>query len=314
MTIDKTKKQNGQFYTIKNPFDNEQFRNWIDSAKKLSNNKVVLEPFAGSNNIPKMLKKLKFDSFDIKPGVSDGSVIKRDTIKKFPKGYEIIITNPPYLEKSSAKRYKINYNKEAVNSRNLYLHCIDLMLENANYVAAIVPVSFKLRYLKYKNRIQHIIEFGDEVFFDDTNQEIILVLFSPGPNIPKYTIGKKTENIENLEKHNFPKNRKKVEIIFNNENGNLGFKAIHSKKQNAKFVDPNDIKDKMKISSRNSTKILLPNKKISEKDIVKLNEMLNSYRKRTMDFFTSSFYHNKTKRKRINYKIVRNILEEYYGC
>ncbi len=60
------KKQNGVFYTeMKNPFDHPEFIKW---AKEVDiENKIILEPFAGANNIISYIKELglcnSFNSF-----------------------------------------------------------------------------------------------------------------------------------------------------------------------------------------------------------------------------------------------------------
>ena len=45
----------GCFYTTQNIFSYPQFQEWFTTALKASNN-LVLEPFAGSNNLIKMLQ------------------------------------------------------------------------------------------------------------------------------------------------------------------------------------------------------------------------------------------------------------------
>ena len=68
--------------------------------------KHILEPFAGSNNIINALQELnlcsQFSSFDI--FAADNEVKQQDTIKSFPEGFEVSITNPPWLARNSATR------------------------------------------------------------------------------------------------------------------------------------------------------------------------------------------------------------------
>ncbi len=45
----------GQFYTENNPFHLKQFKSWFKEAKKQTKSDVVLEPFAGSNNLIRTL-------------------------------------------------------------------------------------------------------------------------------------------------------------------------------------------------------------------------------------------------------------------
>lgn len=311
----KIKKSKGQYYTNENPFKLSVFNDWMTKAINESKNKTILEPFAGSNNIPKMLSDFSFDSFDISPDKNSHEVMKRDTIKDFPEGYDLIITNPPYLEKSSAKRYDVPYNKLASEERNLYIHCLKLMNSKSRFVAAIVPASFKMRYKKFPT-LTHIIDIKEGIF-TDTSQEVVLVLFDNIQESEKilYFFDKdKFIDVKKLEEY-IPQRKKdeKIKITFNSDDGQIGFKAIDSSEMKAHFKMGKEINEIMKVSSRNITKIKIEGKKISNKDIENLNINLNTFRKKTLDFFSSSFHNNNIPRKRINYKIVRWILEDYYG-
>ena len=48
VSMKETKKELGQYFTEKSPFDNKVFSEWF---KRLPFDKPFLEPFAGSNNI-----------------------------------------------------------------------------------------------------------------------------------------------------------------------------------------------------------------------------------------------------------------------
>jgi type I restriction-modification system DNA methylase subunit len=116
MDTKNTKREKGQYFTQTNPFTLPAFKKWTSF---LPNNATILEPFAGANNIVKMLNNINplfsFASFDILPNnninmFSKVNVVKQDTLKKMPTGYDCIVTNPPYLAKNSAtRRGKENY-------------------------------------------------------------------------------------------------------------------------------------------------------------------------------------------------------------
>ena len=61
------KRTNGQYFTEYNPFDNDGFLQWAEDCEL--KNTIILEPFAGSNNLIKMLQEMglcnNFKSFDI---------------------------------------------------------------------------------------------------------------------------------------------------------------------------------------------------------------------------------------------------------
>ena len=80
----------------------------------------------------------QFSSFDIY--TADREVKQRDTIKSFPKGFEVSITNPPWLTRNSATRKVLPFAQS--NFDDLYKHCLDLCIRHCIYVAALVPASF----------------------------------------------------------------------------------------------------------------------------------------------------------------------------
>ena len=45
----------GQYFTITNPFETVGFYKWFNSIPNYEN-EMILEPFAGGNNIPRMIK------------------------------------------------------------------------------------------------------------------------------------------------------------------------------------------------------------------------------------------------------------------
>ena len=104
---------NGQFFTITSPFNHDLFFRWYELIENVES-EIFIEPFAGSNNIIKMIEELDlpqskgWKTYDIDPpsynAVPEFNVFKQDTIEDFPKGHKVGITNPPYLAKNSATR------------------------------------------------------------------------------------------------------------------------------------------------------------------------------------------------------------------
>ena len=75
----------GQYYTTHNPFDHILFKEWVELF--ISDINTVIEPFAGSNNIPYLLQSIGYNftwkCYDIEPGtsvVNELNIEKRDTI------------------------------------------------------------------------------------------------------------------------------------------------------------------------------------------------------------------------------------------
>ena len=168
------KRQDGRYYTEGNPFVLKPFQDWAESID-LKKHKV-LEPFAGANNIIKALQTLgyakKFSSFDITP--SDPKVVYQDTLASFPKGFDICITNPPWLAKNSAHRRGLEYPETTFD--DLYKHSLNLCLENCTNVAALIPATF-LQSRLFTNRLQSVIFLHDKGMFTDTENPVCLALF-----------------------------------------------------------------------------------------------------------------------------------------
>ena len=139
-------KRNGQFFTITNPFNHNLFFEWISIINNF-HNKTILEPFAGTNNIIDMLNELGYENnwecFDIDPKCclltknDSYPVIQKDTLNNFPiisannEIFEISITNPPYLSKTSATRNKFDFPN--TNFNDLYKLSLNIMLKNIKY-------------------------------------------------------------------------------------------------------------------------------------------------------------------------------------
>ena len=93
------KRERGAYYTAGNPFNNPAFKRWAAAAKLPMG--CILEPFAGANSLIDTLIDMglckQSASFDIEPSAK--GVRRRDTLKNFPKGYDICIYKPPVASK-----------------------------------------------------------------------------------------------------------------------------------------------------------------------------------------------------------------------
>lgn len=286
------KTQLGQFFTEKNVFLLPGFSIWFETIP-LSYRSLLIEPFAGAMNIVKMMNSIYTDlvwaNFDIDPPVSD--VIQRDTLKDFPSGYRVCITNPPYLAKVSASRKKMNVDFESFD--DLYELSLARCLTNCEYVAAIIPESF-ISHRKLKERLHTVISLPFNDMFSDTEHPVCLAMFSPEPSTD-YNVYKGHEYIGTYQQlksihESFLGNPEvSYTLRFNDPAGALSLVAIDSTSLNAlKFgiglVSPSEIK----VSSRARTLISL-DVAMPEGFIEKLNENLNQYRELTHDVFLTSF-------------------------
>ncbi len=282
------KRSRGQFFTIKNPFALSVFADWARLAG-LPNRKI-LEPFAGANHIIKSLQGLSlcndFASFDIAPADSD--VKSQDTLASFPKGYEVCITNPPWLARNSATRRHLPYPKCQYD--NLYKLCLDLCLANCEFVAALIPASY-LQSGLFRDRLHTYILLHD-LIFDDTENPVCLALFtgdgqhnSTDVYYDDQPVGKLNELLSKIP---VPMNDK--EVRFNDPQGSLGFISFdNTRERSIRFCEVDEIKEyEIKVSSRFITRIS-GDFRVNRVLIDRLNDMITQFRDETSDLFLTPF-------------------------
>ena len=99
------KQKLGQYFSTTNIFHDKPFKIWSD---KIPNWKTesILEPFAGACDILNYFPDREWKCFDIEP--IKENVEYRNSITDFPKGFDVCITNPPYLAKNRITRLKQN--------------------------------------------------------------------------------------------------------------------------------------------------------------------------------------------------------------
>lgn len=302
---EKTKKINGQFYTKVNPFNNDLFYKWVKHIENFKN-EILLEPFAGANNIVKMINDLGYvnnwECFDINPpnynNFSKYSVVKRDVILDFPENFKVSITNPPYLAKNSAIKDGLPFPNTTYD--DLYKLSLHKMLDKLDYVAAIIPESFITQNL-FQNRLFGIVSLNCKMF-DDTECPVCLAFFVP--KLRKQIIGLHEDDFYIYRDSAYwglfseaKKNKIDFEIPgwkFNSPNGLIGLYAIdNTKTESIAFVDGSKIdSSKIKHTSRGITKIdneILKNGLNISSIIDRSNQILKDYRHKTSDLFLTSF-------------------------
>ncbi|MGZ9761878.1 hypothetical protein ACXYRQ_00160 [Mycoplasma sp. 394] len=302
------KKRLGQFFTICNPFDNIIFFKWLKENNLLSHNIIYLEPFAGSNNIPFLLSQLNLNNpwrcFDIQHFYDQNNnqinhfdkyqININDSLKNYPKGYKLAITNPPYLAKNSATRSKINNDFGGYD--DLYKYALDIMLKHTDFVAAIIPETFiTSTNLNLKTRLYAVISLQMKMF-DDTECPVCLALFNKN-STQDFLVYKNDvfigwyKELKQLQKQ--PQNQYK--FVFNDNNGQIWLNGIDNTKNDSIRFSLADSKCKnVNNSSRSYTRIKLPNDWNLDDNQLKayinaLNDYLVKYRCETKDVFLSSF-------------------------
>lgn len=303
------KRTNGRYYTTVNPFNLKPFKIWARKIKMDTHR--ILEPFAGANNVIKMLKlenDIEFSSFDINP--QDSNVKKRDTIKNFPLGYKTCITNPPWLASYSAKRKGLDY--PDIKHDNIYKHCLEIALKNCENVCFIIPATY-LRTALFRDRLDSVIFINNNLFME-TENPVCIALFTKNSKESKiYYDDVYVGTLEQLESF-LPKPRKDLKIKFNSKKGNLGLVCIDNHREpSIRFCNGNEISRDVKHSDRLITRIDCDVKDI-DKTVKILNKQLDEIRKNTHDVFLAPFKGLRKDghyRRRIDYDLVRRMINAY---
>ena len=277
----------GQFYTTGNPFCLPPFRRWAQQAQ--IQNRVVLEPFAGANHIIRALQSQglceHFAAYDIAPAAVP--VVRRDTLRRFPRGFDVCVTNPPWLARNSASRRRLPYPQTAHD--DMYKHCLQLCLQHCAYVAAILPASY-LQSGLFRQRLQtYILLHGG--MFHDTENPVCLALFAPSPtrDVNVYYDHAKIGQLSELA-HHIPQPKRNRQSRFNDPHGALGFISFDNTREasirfcDANEIDPHAIKTSSRFITRISGDFHAPSKMV-----VALNGMLAEFRSNTGDVFLTPF-------------------------
>lgn len=312
----------GQYFTITNPFDTVAFYKWLEEMSIDIKKETILEPFAGANNIPAMLRDSEIITsnwacFDIQPNTENKCsafpIMKRDTLASFPNGYNVCITNPPYLSKNSATRRGLDYPNTQYD--DLYKLCLEKMLLNVGYVAAIIPETFITADL-FTDRLKYVVSLTCKMF-DDTDCPVCLALFVPDTS-DDFTIYAMNEQLGTY------KDLCKGKIHFsdyhkwtiNDSNGLVGVRCVDgTSKASIAFCRGSDIpSSKIKQTSRALTRISgLPSDIDLDTFISRCNKILGQYRKDTKDVFMASFKGLRTDgkyRRRLDFATVKEIMNK----
>ena len=282
-----SKRARGRFYTAGNPFALVPFREWAERAGLPDQR--VLEPFAGANNLIKMLQELSlcgdFAAYDIEPAAR--GVRRRDTLADFPSGFAVCVTNPPWLARNSATRRGLPYPGGAHN--DLYKRCLELCLAHCPRVAALVPASF-LQSGLFRKRLEHYILLH-RILFDDTENPVCLALFGPEPTaaVRIHHDGEYMGDLQELARC-LPTEKRARDLRFNDPDGALGFISFDdTRRPSIRFCGADEVRNHaIKTSSRFVTRIGGCGR-VTPARIARLNRDIAAFRRDTADVFLTPF-------------------------
>ena len=305
------KRARGRYFTAANLFDTPHFHAWAADAGLP--HEVLLEPFAGGGDLLTMLSDLRLrgdfyacDLFPAAPGI-----VWRDSLADFPRGFSVVVTNPPWLARNSATRRGLPFPQTRFD--DLYKHCVDLCLRNANYVAAIIPASFLSSGL-FRCRLRAVDVAGGAVF-RDTENPVCLALFGPQSDgaIAIYQGGVFVDELSELERH-LPMPSSRRPLRFNDPEGDLGLIAIdNTRGPSIRFCEGRELADyRVGGNSRMITRIAtaLPGGVLRFVDLA--NRLLDDFRENTADVFLTPFKGLRKDgkyRRRLDFALARDFID-----
>ena len=296
------KRASGRYYTRGNPFLLEPFQTWAKASNL--EQQITLEPFAGAKDIPQLIDAANllcrdWAFFDIQPGTE--GIVQRDTLADFPKGFDVCITNPPWLARNSATRRGLPFPK-ATRHDDLYKYALEQCLTHCDWVAAIIPEAF-IRSGLFLQRLHDFISLvphtqgkteqengkrDTSYMFEDTEHPVGLALFTPDvtSNVKVWRNNQLLGGLNELRRR-LPQPSSNRSIVFNDPNGNLGLIAIdNTVSASIRFCPPEELKDyPIRVHCRSITKIGVP----WRVDIDMLNTRLATIREKTHDVFLTAF-------------------------
>ena len=319
------KRASGRYYTRGNPFQLEPFQTW---AKELNlEQQITLEPFAGAKDIPQLidaahLRCRDWTFFDIAPGAN--GIVQRDTLADFPKGFNVCITNPPWLARNSATRRGLPF-PDATDYDDLYKYALEQCLTHCEWVAAIIPEAF-IRSGLFLQRLRDFISLVPQIqngnkqenkrrdtsyMFEDTEHPVGLALFAPyaTSDVKIWRNNQLLGGLNKLRRH-LPMPSSNRSIVFNDPKGNLGLIAIdNTVSASIRFCPPAELKDyPIRAHCRSITKIGVP----WRVDIDMLNARLATIREQTHDVFLTAFKGIRRDghyRRRLDWALTRAIVD-----
>ena len=302
-----SKRAKGQFYTEGNPFRHRAFRKWAKDAGLPETR--VLEPFAGSNSLIWHLQGMdlcnSFKSYDIEPAAR--FVSKRNTLASFPKGFDVCVTNPPWLARNSATVRGIAFPDCPYD--DLYKFALSKCLAECGHVAALVPESF-IRAGEFQERLISFVSLTTNLF-SDTGHPTGLALFGPDkcPDVQVWSGKDNLGFLSDLEMHRPQPRPDGPQVRFNDPDGNAGLIALdNTREASIRFCDAAELDGyKVKTTGRHITKMRVE----GPIDIAGWNKMLEEFRKKTRDVLLTCYKGIRKDgqyRRRLDWNLARGII------
>jgi len=320
--IDATKTSTGSFFTKKNVWLAEPIVEFLKNA--LNETNIVLDPYVGEGHLLEACIE-KFEAEVFGYDIRETGWTLNDSLISIPNPKKaVIVTNPPYLAKYSAKRKGVFGSVEKYfdgGREDLYQVALDRCIESATFVVAIIPETFlNSSFSKDFLSLLCVLEKNP---FDDTETPVCVACFDTRKKqdaklfINDDYCGRLSEIFCY---RTLPTKLNKIK--FNVPNGRIALKAVDgtSEEDLIRFENAKNFiysRKNIKHSSRLLTYLevdLLRDDEIDE-FISLCNLNLKEIRNLTSDLVLSPFKGNNKagkRRRRLDYTLARVIMEESY--
>lgn len=319
--IDGTKTSLGQFQTRAPTWLASQVLEFIKNRAPA----VLYDPFAGHGELLRAAQRqlpAKIRGLDIDPTTKWPT---NDSLRHIsPLDRALIVTNPPYLAKHSAKRKGVHAAVAGhFDKRNdLYQLALDRCQEACPHVVAIVPET--IINSDYPKTHFVSITILEENLFNDTDCPVCVVCIDRSRKADKngpliYVGDKRIGRLADLERARLhPRND--IRIDFNIKSGRIALRAVDlpNPAKPIAFMRREDSDypvERIKVSSRLVTFLEIPSLLDAQIGHVigEANRLLAEFRQKTADIALSPFKGNTKlgrRRRRLDYYTARAILEQ----
>ena len=344
-TVDTTKRRLGQFFTRHNVWLRPHIKRHLESL--LGSHSVCVDPFAGDGHLLALADEMGFEihGHDIDPQIcqSNGWGVPNDSLLNVVHhANAVVLTNPPYMAKNSAKRlgsaarHYFDTNRFPEISEGLFRVLDDLFklaieqtIQTYHESVWIVPESViqDLNELPHWREKLHSITILEDNPFSDTEHPVCVMIFSTSNPIQQVwkndTVLGTYGQIRALHDQTASTANNAIAMRFNVPEGVLGYRAVDGTKTDnsmrIKFCRGDSLgyaRDKIKVSSRHLTYIEVDmDEDMLDKVISEANQSIEAYRSATHDVFLTAFMGNTKngiRRRRLDYKLARRIFNASY--
>ena len=284
---ERRKRESGRYFTAGNPFVHPAFSEWAELAGIRCS--TVLEPFAGANSLIERLQAMglcnAYASYDVAPASPD--VQRRDTLDDFPQGYDVCVTNPPWLARNSASVRGLDF--PDTKHDDLYKVALERCLANCRFVAALVPESY-VRANLFRQRLLSFISLTANMF-QDTGHPVGLALFGDTPGdrgrAQVWSGFERIGDLASLEARRPRPSAAGPEVTFNAPDGNVGLIALDNTfGPSIRFCDVQELRGyRVKDTGRHITKLMVG----GHIRIAEWNAALTAFREETRDVLMTCY-------------------------